>query len=203
MNALIKKCCPTPRANARPGGEDWTSRSYPTTSEPQTAGEHFAATWLDVAERFISALWRAVTESSAPWNAGTIAAAQLANLQLWPADFPSRETWNVVCVLSVFGARRELPNIGDVLDLARAGNLDLPGGAGDPTAELSAILEIEITAAGFLNFGRELQRLGRKARQSRRLWHRLRGCIDEPTRERRPAMPIIVRQVKRGKAVRA
>lgn len=190
-----------PRANARPE-KNWKHESfYAPPSELQSLGEQFAARWIAAAERFASSFFRSLTDPPTPAVESALQAARDAHLRLSPADLPSPEHWQLVALLCAFAERRERPTIETVLAVANAARMALPGGGGDPAAELRQILECESSAAGILSWARELQECSRRDRQFKRLWRALRGWLAEPIGdEGKQATPIVVRRARRMSA---
>ncbi len=185
---LIKEA--RPALATRHPGEYWNTRSsYPNAQTIQDLGEQFAERWQDAAERFTSSFFRALTDSPVT--------AIDAGLQLYPRDFPSPEHWGLVSILCGFAERKVQPSIDGILRVAHDAGFDLPGGGGDPAAELRLILERESSAAGLPSWARELQVCARKHRQVARLWSVLRGWIEGPIGGGSQTTPIIVRRAWR------
>ncbi len=187
------------RSSSAGRGERVMRRSvHPPSRIVQDLAGQFAALWLDAAERFTSALYRALTDAHVPAVRAILADAVRSDLRLGPKQFPSPEHWGLVSLLCGFSECRIRPSIGAILHAGSEAAIDLPGAGGDPSYELSTILECESSAAGLLSWARELQAYARRAVQVGRLWKRLRVYLAEPISEaRRPSTPIIVRLARR------
>ncbi len=168
----LKKMARPALATRGPGEDHKHPQSYPRAAELQSLGEQFALRWIDAAERFTCSFFRALTDPPVT--------AIDDDLRLSPGDFPSSEFWNLVAILCGFSEHKVRPTIDAILRVAHDAGFDLPGGGGDPAAELRDVLERESSAAGLPSWARELQVCARKHRQVARLWSVLRGWIKNP-----------------------
>jgi len=181
-----------PALMTRGPGDNWKRRSsYPNSPTVQELGERFAERWIDSATRFSSAFYRALTDPPIAAVAEVLQAARDAKLQLEPADFPSAESWRLVSILSGFSESNIRPSIDAILRVAHDAGLDLPGGGGDPAAELRLILESESSAAGLPSWARELHECSRRRRRVDRLYHVLRDELDILRDVERRPMPVV------------
>lgn len=177
---LTKK--PGPRLpSRRPGEVSELLKLYPRHTDLQAIAIARAAAVTDTAERFLSALWRALAEGQRlPVGAESVD---------FPIDaMPTPATCNLLRILAGCAERGVKPTADLILTIGRDPELNIVTCGGDERAALMAVLERESTSAGLANHARFLATAHRKRLQAARLHRRLARLIDFLLiRERRPA----------------
>jgi len=168
---------PGPRLPSRkPGKVSAHTRSYSNHTKMQAAAVEHAAVVTDIAERFLSALWRALNDCPAP--------ADAAGVELPIEAVPAEPLRNVARIIGGCAEVGVAPTPELILSAARDPELCIVHRGGDERAGLLAILGRESTSAGLANYAKILAHAHRKRVQAARLWRRLRDIIGDQAETR-------------------
>jgi hypothetical protein len=140
-----------------------------TVSRPDL-GE-IVAQWGAVAERFLSAWWRALTD-------GVVVDIDPATTLDLSQALPTEALRNLAKILAACAERGAMPTLDLILAVANGADMPVTWHGGDDRAALRAILERESSAAGLSSYVAWLNTAARKGAQVRRIYRRLRGLIE-------------------------
>lgn len=153
--------------------------------------------WGAMAERFISAWWRALTDG-APVDIDPAVRLDLAAL-------PTEPIRNLAKILAACAERGVEPTAGLILAVADGADMPVTLYGGDDRAALRAILERESSASGLPSYIAWLNEAARKGEQVRRIYKRLRGLIPEAFHDdaRRHEQAVVVADNRKKRWQRA
>jgi len=152
-----KKRGPRPGRAATPKFKSQQNDNRPFRCPPPGPGGQLVVRWIDAAERFLSAFYRAQTDKLDPAVRAGLQPAFDADLQLDSACFPAHESKALLQILIGCAESGLRPTPGIVLALAKSLGWTIVTGGGDELAELTTLLECEASAAGLMSWATVLR----------------------------------------------
>lgn len=173
-----------------------SQKSFQLNLQDQEYFSAFVNGWVDTAERFISAVHRAIMAQNGPHNTGRISLLIPAgvpeairdDVQVPPEWFPGGRNgphWILLANILCHAEQGQRPTIQAMLEVFENIHEPLPIGGGDPYAELAAVLEREPCSIGMSALAGMLEDYKKRADEIALAWELLKKNLPD-TRRTRP-----------------